>query len=507
MKKVLLIFLLIHCAIGQTRMKTLVLTYDDAVHIALDKSYTIQSYEENKNAMQHYFNYYNAQFKPRLDLNVYAPLWNESVQQVQRTDGLPVYNSYGTMQFGQDLTFTIILPTGGGLALFSKMYYNKESTVLALQDYLTLKSRLAYTQFTLGFEQPIFTANTLKENLKEAKYEYEKATSSYTRGKMDIIYNVTEGFYALYRATRVVEINREKVENSKETFRIAKLKAESGRIAEGDVLIAEVALAQNQANLSESEGELERQKDEFKQLIGLDLYQEIQIITEMNYDTFYVNLEKAINEAVKNRLELQESKLDIKLQEIDLARANRERELSGKISAFYDLTGVSTISGGSIENLFQSSYENLSERPQNRGVTLSLSYPIFDWGRGSARVQQEQANLREAELSLNNLKTTIAREVRDIVRSVRESRNRLQIHEKNEQIANRSYEISKMRFENGDITSQELAVEQERLANTQLAYLDAFITYKLAVADLKRKTLWDFKNDRSYLTEIIEENL
>ena len=56
-----------------------------------------------------------------------------------------------------------------------------------------------------------------------------------------------------------------------------------------------------------------------------------------------------------------------------------------------------------------------------------------------------------------------------------------------------------MRFENGDITSQELALEQERLAETQLAYLDAFTAFQLAVANLKRKTLWDFENNRSYV--------
>ena len=42
-------------------------------------------------------------------------------------------------------------------------------------------------------------------------------------------------------------------------------------------------------------------------------------------------------------------------------------------------------------------------------------------------------------------------------------------------------------------------MEQERLAETQLQYLNAFITYQLSVNDLKRKTLWDFKNNRSYL--------
>jgi hypothetical protein len=62
-----------------------------------------------------------------------------------------------------------------------------------------------------------------------------------------------------------------------------------------------------------------------------------------------------------------------------------------------------------------------------------------------------------------------------------------------------------MRFENGDISNQELTMEQERLATIQLEYLDAYINYQLAVNDLKRKTMWDFENNRSYGVETSKE--
>jgi len=441
------------------------LTYDEAIKIALKESYTVKSYQEKKMAMQQYFSYYKAMFKPRIDFSIFTPSWSENVIDVQRAEDLPVYNSFGKMRFGSDLRFTYTIPTGGNFALSSNMYRENLKTVLALQNFEQLKTEQAYSSLSLSFNQPIFTTNTLRENLEEAKYFYEQSLSNYTRGQMDIIYNVTEGFYSLYRATREVEIAKEKLKNSEEAYRIAKLKSETGRIPEGDVLIAEVSAAQNMANLSESKGSLERAKDAFKQLI-------------------YV------------------SELDIKLQEIKVDRAERIKEFSGNISAYYDLTGVSTLGGGSIRSLFESSFDNFIDRPPNRGITLTLSYPIFDWGRGSARIQQEMAELRETELSLKNKEVTIIREVRDIIRSVEEAKNRLKIHEINQEVAQRSYEISRMRFENGDITSQELGMEQERLAATQIDYLNAFITYQLAVADLKRKTMWDFKNNESYLKTV-----
>ena len=480
---------------------TRVLTFDEAISIALSRSYTVKSYQERKTAMQQSFNYYQAEFKPRLDINIFTPRWSENVVPVQRPDGLPVYNSAGSMQIGGNLQFIYILPTGGNFALSSLMYRDNLTTTLALQDYVQLKTDQGYSSLSLSFTQPIFTANTLREGLKEAEYLYSLSSSNFTQSQMDIIYQVTEGFYALYRASRVVEINEEKLKNSEEGYRIAKLMAESGRIPEGDVLISEVSVATDRANLSESIGSLEREKDLFKQLIGIDLDEEFQILTDLQYDTFSIDLEKAMEEALKNRLELQTADIEIELQKIALKRAGRERELRGDITAYYDITGVSTIGAGTTGELFQSSFDNFIERPPNRGITFTLSYPIFDWGRGSARVQQEEANLRGKELDKENKEITIIREVRDIVRSVEEAQNRLQIHEKNQEVAQRSYAISRLRFENGDLTSQDLGVEQERLAGTQLDYLDAFITYQKEIANLKRKTMWDFKNNRSYLMD------
>jgi len=90
----------------------------------------------------------------------------------------------------------------------------------------------------------------------------------------------------------------------------------------------------------------------------------------------------------------------------------------------------------------------------------------------------------------------VAREIRDAVYRVREAQARFEVLRKSEAVAQRSYEISLARFNNGDITSQELALDQNRLTQARQATLGAFIDYELARADLKRKTLWDFEQGR-----------
>ena len=490
--------LLLTFIVGRSYSQQLLLTYDEAIQIALNKGYTIQTYDNKRMMNKFWYSYNKAMFKPRLDLDFYAPSWNESVQTISRVDGLPVYNSTGSMKIGGKLEFTYILPSGGNLSLLANSYFDDQQTILDLSDNEKLKNKLFYNRFAIGFSQPVFTANLLKENLKRAELEFEKSTKQYTRGQMDIIHEVTNGFYVLYRAIKLVEIAEQRIVNSKEAYRVASLKAESGRIPKGDLLTVEVEVAQDEADLLASIGQLEREEDSFKQLIGVDLSTDIGIRTDIIQEHVIVDETIALREALANRLELEEANIDIELQRIEVSRAQRTREFKGTISGFYDFTGVSTTGKGSLGSLIESSINNLNDRPPNRGVVFTLSYPISDWGRGKAKVQEAEIGLDDKILRLDNIRVTIAKEVRDIVRTVRQSQSKLLIHEKNKELALRSYNIFIMRFENGDISSQELAIERERLSTIQLNYLNAYIDYKLALSNLKRKTMWDFKNNRSY---------
>jgi outer membrane protein len=479
------------------------LTCEDAVQIALGESYLIHTFNNSRLMTRFDYLYYQAMFKPRFDFELLAPLWNESLQTIYQPNGLPVYNSTGFFELGGNLAFTYVLPTGGDFSLSIYSSFRKEYTRLKNQG--TLENNFLYSRSAISFSQPIFTKNTLKENLYKSKLEFEKSTYQYSRRRLDIIYEVTKKFYDLYRAQRVVEINEERLLNSQEAFRIAKLLFESGRIPEGDLMTSELETDQDEAELSTAKGDLEREADSFKQLIGLALDVEILIVSEIKKQQVIIDSEIALNEAFLNRFELKEIHKEIKLREIEVDQAKREKELKGAVSLYYDLTGISTTGTGNIQDHFESSIKNMRERPPNRGAAITISYPIADWGRRNARVQKANIGLQDNILKLAEYKKIIQKEVRDIERTVRESWNRFQIHERNQDLAHRSYEIHLMRFENGDISNQELAIERERLSSIQLNFLNSYIDYELAIAELKRITMWDFKNNCIYNIDWDEE--
>jgi outer membrane protein TolC len=230
----------------------------------------------------------------------------------------------------------------------------------------------------------------------------------------------------------------------------------------------------------------------------MNMLEEIDIAAEMEFETIVIDLQKAIGYALDNRLEIKENEYEIKLREIEVDRAKREGEIRGDVRAYYDFTGLSP-NEGSMAELFHSSFDNMTVRPPNRGIAFTLTVPILDWGRRRNNVKTQSIYLDQTKMKLENLNEQIVKEIREIVRMVYEAEKRFRINKTNIDIAARNYRIYLLRFENGDITGQELSLEQTRLSQVQLDYINAYVAYQLALADLKRKTMWDFENDRSYL--------
>jgi len=493
------IIALLFCA--QLSVAETLLSLEEAVEIALEKSYSMKSLrlsliqsEENWKAAKY-------RFRTNADMTFNTPNWSERITAVQVPNSLPVYNSRGTLQYQGQMNVNQPLPTDGRLSLRSNLYQSQESNYYVETDN-TIKRRDFYTSLSLYFSQPLFTYNRLQTGLKRTELSYERTSLNHSREKLNLIYTVTGSFYSLYGSTREYEINRETLEQRESAYELARLKYEAGLIPEVEALEAEVDMEETRSSILAAEATLELQKDQFKHTIGLDLSEDIGVKTDIIYKHFDIDLDKALEEGLKNRFEIRENAINLELQEMNVTEAEARNEIYADLNAFYNFTGFSNQDlplGTSTYDLFDSSWEDLQRRPGNRGITLTFYVPVWDWGVNKAEVASAKVDFRRAELQIEEEKKIIINSIRDVVRNVKTAEDRLEILRKRQDIAQRAYEISVERFNNGDITSQELANNNNRLSTAKLAYLNAYISYKLAVEDLKRKILWDFEKNRSVL--------
>jgi len=142
---------------------------------------------------------------------------------------------------------------------------------------------------------------------------------------------------------------------------------------------------------------------------------------------------------------------------------------------------------------------------ESNSVILNIEVPIWDWGSHEAKVERELANLKREKLDIDNTRRQLIQEIKDVVSQFKESKRRLKILEKNVELAQKSYDISLERFNNGDITSEELALAQNRLSNAKLTQLNAQIDYLNSIANLKKSTYWDFEKNEPVVKTVEEK--
>src|SRR5262249_42411503 len=133
---------------------------------------------------------------------------------------------------------------------------------------------------------------------------------------------------------------------------------------------------------------------------------------------------------------------------------------------------------------------------KSRAVALDLTIPLFDWGRHGLQVEAAEAQLKIAELSYINTEQRIRQEITDLLSQISVAQSRIQVLARSVDVAQKGYEISLERFRAGTITRNDLAQAQQRLTTTKLNNLISLIDYRIGVADLARKTLWDFERNQ-----------
>ncbi len=476
---------------------SLSLTLDQAIELALDQSFDIRTLRLDLEQARQQKTAAKGRFKTNAELEVDTPYWSETVSEIPREGDLPVFNTTGLLRYQGRLDINQPLPTNGVFTLSSRTYHRSVSTYRPdLNQDLQRKDVL--TSVSLRLNQPLFTLNTLQVGLRTANLNYKATDLRFNRQQWELVYSVTQAFYRLYRAEQQLAIARQDVEQQEQLVQLAKKKLNAGLIPEVESLQMEVDLAESQNNLVTARGEVSRIRDQFCQLIGLDFDVPVSVEADLQVQKLEIDLEHAVQKALQNRTDIREQKIDVELASIDIREADARSDFRGDLWAFYDITGISDPSlpfDASPGTLWESALTDAERRPNNRGVGVTFSIPLWDWGVNAAEVQAAKARLRNRQLELAELKKTIVRQVRDAVSRLTEAENRLRVLEKSSSVAERAFEISTRRFSNGDITSQTLALDRERLNQTRFSYLSAYVDYKLALADLRRKTMWDF-NDR-----------
>ncbi len=488
LKKLLMLPILLILAIN-TSAETYHLDLEKSIELARIKSYSMKQLEQDLRISEYNLKAATSRFKTHINLNFVTPQYTETIRQFEDSTGISFYpvkqlNYQGTLSVNQPL------PTDG--------YIYMRSGMSNYDDFYT-DFRSTYLNTRFGFVQPLdafYGYNAIKSSFKQAELAYERSQKQLKREELNLFYAVSNVFYNLLSVQKSTEIAQMDLDRQTEAYNIARNKYEAGLIREVDALQMEVDLAEAQNNYALAMVNAGSTMNIFKEVVGLELSDSVVLKSEFKYDVVIVNPEHAVQMALANRHEIREQEIQIELNKLNLKQQRAAGMIQADLTAYYEKVGVSTqpVTTAFTQSL-QNSYQDFVNRPQNFGVGFSISIPLFDWGENKALVNAAKARLKQNELQKTEVTRAIEREVRNLVADLNTSLKRLQLLEKNILVAGKSFEITRQRFSEGDIDSQALALERNRLNNAYNSHLRAFINYQLMLADLMRKTFYDFRKN------------
>jgi outer membrane protein TolC len=489
-----LLFLIAMCSPAAAQSKR-ILTLMESINIAIDKSYDAANLEQSLIGSRMQLRAAQSGLKSNAEL-VFSqfPNYQESERRTPIFGGGFSFDRQKFLDFQAQLFVNQpIKMTDGTLSVVGVMERFKQYDTPTLSG--DIDDVVGYSpQLRLQFVQPLFTYNRLKTQFKRAELNLERTVQIYTSQQLNIVFNVTLSFYQLFQSQQQLQIDRKRLEQSENAYRIANLKQQAGLLPEVEVLRLEVDMETSRNTVAASEAQLSDREDAFKVLIGLPIEEDIEVFTELTYDPVDVNLDKALEEALDRRTELRTDEIDIELNTMSITETDAAREITGQLNLSYG-----------IFKRDEDFYDAFQDFDQDRRVTFSLNVPLWDWSRNAYEVHAAEANLQNTRLTQRNRVDLIKQEVRAAVRNLTSAKLRVDITRRSQELAERSYRISLLRFENGDFSTQDLSLEQTRLSDAQRNYLNSVIDYKTALADLRRKTLWDFEQGERVLVEVPEE--
>ncbi|MDD3384527.1 MAG: TolC family protein, partial [Bacteroidales bacterium] len=312
--------------------------------------------------------------------------------------------------------------------------------------------------------------------------DFENTQLNYNIQMLNLERSVAQQFYAVFNQQMRVEIAKEEYENQKVNYEIIKNKVEGELARLEELFQAELNLASSKSSWDNSQVSLENAKDQFKILIGMDLFNEIDILANPIVDTVPVDLNLAIEYALANRMELRQRQISIENAQFDLVRTMATNEFAGNFSLAVGLFGDN-------EQL-PKIYSNPTDNEQ---ISLSFQIPIFDWGERKARIKASQTSIETQKLNMEDERNTIIQTVRQVYRNLQNLLNQIDIAQQNVRNAQLTYDINLERYKNGDLTGMDLSLYQNQLSSKKLDLVNAQINYKLELLNMKIQTLYDWE--------------
>lgn len=309
----------------------------------------------------------------------------------------------------------------------------------------------------------------LARNVKIKQSAVEQADLKVQSVQNDIIRNVRKGYYVLLAAQRAVDIRtkskavyQDQYERTSEYYRL-------GLRPKVDVTTAEVNLNNESLRLIRATNSVKTASASLANILGVTTPNLLTVQMEENFDAFDITLEEAVNKAYESRPDVESSRLDVRISQMQLSQAKAGLFPTMTLSAGYTKSG---------ESLY------LDTEAAHVGAAIEL--PLFNAFKTYNGIKQAKIALENTHNTNRSLLNNVFLEVQKAYIALNEAAESIPLAKLNVDKAKENMELARGRYNEGIGDMISLKDAEVAYTDAELSLLNARYDYASAVADLKQ---------------------
>ncbi|HEY6442888.1 MAG TPA: TolC family protein [Candidatus Acidoferrales bacterium] len=346
-----------------------------------------------------------------------------------------------------------------------------------------LNSPRIFDKYANGFavDQLVTDFGRTHELVKSSNLHAQAQQENVVTSREDVLLGVDQAYFAVLRSQAVLTVAQETVKErqlvSDQVTALEQNKIKSGL----DVSFADVALAQAQLLLIQSQNDVDASYAQLSAALGYGDQMTFQLTEEPLPPAPPMDFQNILQQAIKNRPELISLRLDVSAAH---AYATAERDLWFPTISAAGAAGLTPVVGQG--GLTSSTLSSLAPRYAAAGFNVNI--PIFNGHLFGALRNEATSRARAEDQNLRDLQDQVVRDVRMAWLNANSAYQRLSVTDKLLAQANQALDLATSRYKLGLSSIVELSEAQLNQTQAQITQAGAKYDYEGQVSLLKYQT-------------------
>ncbi len=369
------------------------------------------------------------------------------------------------------------LPVLSASAQYTNTRRITEESYLEGLEFPGVDEKSSTSSLSLTLSESLFEGGARYFGYKRAQLEVENTFLNTERSEDVLIAQVKTAYANMISAQRNLEVQKEVLEQRRESKRLAQARYNTGDVIELDVMQADIDLGTQENNVLEAEQSVENAREALNLTLGLDLDSRFPLAGDIEPELPELDPDTIVQTAMSQRPDYLAAQNSVKLRDYELKQYWGEYLPSA--SAWYQLSRYKTVNDEYNKFL-------LNPGNENKSFGLSLNWTLFDGFSREVRRQNAVIAKRQAQWTEHSQRNTIASSLRTHWRNLKKLYQQIQVLDTNRELARRQLDLEEQRYRVGASDQLNLRSAQVTFATSEQTYLAKVLEYYTTLASFER---------------------